>query len=251
MNQLNGRVAIVTGGVQGIGLGVSLCLAKAGANVVLAELVKENILAAASKIEETGVQVLGVQTDVTDASSVDHLVRATMERFGRIDILVNNAGVVNANHISKQTEADYDAVLDVNLKGTFLCCTRVVEEMGKRNTGAIVNIASMAAFRYTIPHVPYAASKAGIVALTRDLAVEVGQLGIRVNAIAPGSIETPGNRLSQIATGESDQERADRIKSIPLGRIGQPRDIGDAVVFLASDAAGYISGVTLPVTGGR
>ena len=109
----------------------------------------------------------------------------------------------------------------------------------------------MAAFRYTIPHVPYAASKAGIVALTRDLAVEVGQLGIRVNAIAPGSIETPGNRLSQIATGESDQERADRIKSIPLGRIGQPRDIGDAVVFLASDAAGYISGVTLPVTGGR
>ena len=205
MNQLNGRVAIVTGGVQGIGLGVSLCLARAGANVVLAELVKENILAASAKIEETGVQVLGVQTDVTDASSVDHLVRATMERFGRIDILVNNAGVVNANHISKQTEADYDAVLDVNL----------------------------------------------IVALTRDLAVEVGQLGIRVNAIAPGSIETPGNRLSQIATGESDQERADRIKSIPLGRIGQPRDIGDAVVFLASDAAGYISGVTLPVTGGR
>ena len=251
MNQLNGRVAIVTGGVQGIGLGVSLCLARAGANVVLAELVKENIPASVAKIEETGVQVFGVQTDVTDASSVDHLVRTAMERFGQIDILVNNAGLVNANHISKQTEADYDAVLDVNLKGTFLCCTRVGEEMGKRNTGAIVNIASMAAFRYTIPHVPYAASKAGIVALTRDLAVEVGQLGIRVNAIAPGSIETPGNRLSQIATGESDEEREKRIKSIPLGRIGQPRDIGDAVVFLASDAAGYISGVTLPVTGGR
>ena len=250
MNHLNGRVAIVTGGVQGIGLGVSLSLARAGAKVVLAELVEENIPAAVAEIEEIGVQAFGVQTDVTKANSVDRMVCATLERFGQIDILVNNAGLVNAKHISEQTEADYDAVLAVNLKGTFLCCTRVVQEMSKRNTGAIVNLASMAAFRYTIPHVPYSASKAGIVSLTSELAVEVGPMGIRVNAIAPGMIESPGNRLSQIETGESDQERAERIKAIPLGRIGQPRDIGDAVVFLVSDAAGYISGVTLPVTGG-
>ena len=251
MSQLAGRVAIVTGGVQGIGLGVSMCLARAGANVMLAELVERNIPAVVSEIERVGVKAYGVQTDVADSDSVDQMVRTTLKRFGQIDILVNNAGLVNAKHISQQTETDYDAVLDVNLKGTFLCCTRVMKEMGKRKKGAIVNIASMAAFRYTIPHVPYAASKAGIVALTRDLAVEVGRLGIRVNAIAPGSIESPGNSLSQIATGESDEERSERIKAIPLGRIGQPTDIGNAVVFLASDAAGYISGVTLPVTGGK
>ena len=156
MINLDGRVAIVTGGVQGIGLGVSLSLARAGANVVLAELVEERIPAAVAEIEEVGVQALGVQTDVTKASSVDHMVRATLERFGQIDILVNNAGLVIKKHISEQTEADYDAVLGTNLKGTFLCCMRVVEEMRKRNTGAIVNLASQAAFRYTIPHVPYA-----------------------------------------------------------------------------------------------
>ena len=171
MINLDGRVAIVTGGVQGIGLGVSLSLARAGANVVLAELVEERIPPAIAEIEKLGVQALGVQTDVTKADSVDHMVCATLERFGQIDILVNNAGLVIRKHISEQTEADYDAVLGVSLKGTFLCSARVVEEMRKRNKGAIVNLASQAAFRYTIPHVPYAAAKAGIVALTRDLAV--------------------------------------------------------------------------------
>ena len=246
MINLDGRVAIVTGGVQGIGLGVSLSLARAGANVVVAELVEERIPAAVAEIEEVGVQALGVQTDVTKASSVDHMVRATLERFGQIDILVNNAGLVIKKHISEQTEADYDAVLGANLKGTFLCCMRVVVEMRKRNTGAIVNLASQAAFRYTIPHVPYAAAKAGIVALTRDLAYEVGAMGIRVNAIAPGMIDSPGQHATN-----TEEEIAERVKAIPLQRIGQPRDIGDAVAFLASDAAGYISGITLPVTGGR
>ena len=189
---------------------------------------------------------MGVQTDVTSAESVDRMVRATLDRFGQIDILVNNAGVVIKKHIFEQTEADYDAVLDTNLKGMFLCCKRVVEEMSKRNTGAIVNLASHAAYRYTIPHVPYAASKAGVVALTRDLAYEVGPMGIRVNAVAPGSIDSPGWH-----TTNPDEDIADRIKDIPLGRVGQPRDVGDAVAFLASDAAGFISGILLPVTGGR
>ena len=246
MIKLDGRVAIVTGGVQGIGLGVSLSLARAGANVVVAELVEERIPPAIAEIEKLGVQAMGVQTDVTSAKSVDHMVRATLERFGQIDILVNNAGLVIKKHISEQTEADYDAVLGTNLKGTFLCCMRVVEEMRKRNTGAIVNLASQAAFRYTIPHVPYAAAKAGIVALTRDLAYEVGAMGIRVNAIAPGMIDSPGQHSTN-----TEEEISERVKAIPLQRIGQPRDVGDAVAFLASDAAGYISGITLPVTGGR
>ena len=245
MSQLNGRVAIVTGGVQGIGLGVSQSLARAGADVVLAEAVEERIPAAVAEIEALGAQALGVHTDVAKASSVDHMVRATLDRFGQIDILVNNAGVLVVKHFSEQTEADYDAVLDVNLKGVFLCCKRVVEEMCKRRTGAIVNIASVAAFHYTIAHVPYAASKAGVAALTRDLAYEVGPIGIRVNAIAPSSIETPMYRRSV-----TDERRAAMVNAIPVRRIGQPRDIGDAVAFLVSDAAGFITGITLPVTGG-
>ena len=245
MSQLNGRVAIVTGGVQGIGLGVSESLARAGASVVLAEAVEERIPAAVAEVEALGAQALGVQTDVARASSVDRMVRTTLERFGQIDILVNNAGAIVVKHFSDQTEADYDAVLDVNLKGVFLCCKRVVEEMRKRRTGAIVNIASVAAFHYTIAHVPYAASKAGVAALTRDLAYEVGPMGIRVNGIAPSSIETPMFNRSV-----PDERKADMVNAIPVRRIGQPRDIGDAVAFLVSDAAGFITGVTLPVTGG-
>ena len=225
---------------------MGLSLARAGANMVVPELVEGDIRAAVAEIEEVGVQALGVQTDVTKASSLDHMVRATLERFGQIDILINNAGLVIRNPISERTEADYDAVLGVNLKGTFLCCKRVVEKMRNRRTGAIVNIASIAAFRYTIPRVPYAASKAGIVALTRDLAYEAGPMGIRVNAIAPGSISTPG-----MGTSLTGEEIMEMLKAVPLGRMGQPRDIGDVVAFLASDAAGYITEVTFPVMGGR
>ena len=172
MTQLDGRVAIVTGGVQGIGQGVALSLARAGANIVVAEAVQERIPPAVASLEALGVQALGVQTDVTQAEAVDRLVRQTLDRFGHIDILVNNAGIVVVKRMRDQTEADWDRVLDVNLKGVFLCCHRVVQEMEKQGSGAIVNIASIAALHYTVPHVPYAASKAGVVALTRDLAYE-------------------------------------------------------------------------------
>lgn len=245
MTQLDGRVAIVTGGVQGIGLGVALSLARAGANIVLAEAAADRIPQAVSQIEALGGQAFGVQTDVTQASSVDHMIQETLSRFGKIDVLANNAGVVIVKGILDQTEADWDTVLDVNLKGVFLCCKQVVPEMQKQGSGAIVNIASIAAFHYTVPHVPYAASKAGVAALTRDLAYEVAPMGIRVNAIAPGPIETP-----MMNAALTEEQKVAYAKTVPVGRIGQPQDIGDAAVFLASDAASFVTGVTLPVAGG-
>jgi NAD(P)-dependent dehydrogenase (short-subunit alcohol dehydrogenase family) len=245
MTRLDGRVAIVTGAGQGIGHGVALCLAQAGARVVAADAVSARAAQTAADIRALGGQALGVQVDVTRADSVNSLVYSTFTHFGRIDILVNNAGVVVVKPIAEQTEADWDRVLDVNLKGVFLCCHRVVQEMVKQKSGAIVNIASIAAFHYTVPHVPYAASKAGVVAITRDLAYEVARHGVRVNAIAPGPIETP-----MMSSALTQQQKEAYAKSIPLTRLGQPRDIGNAVVFLASDDASFITGATLPVSGG-
>jgi NAD(P)-dependent dehydrogenase (short-subunit alcohol dehydrogenase family) len=213
-------------------------------SLIVADQAPERIAPVVAEIEALGVKALGVPTDVSRADDVKRMVQLAIERFGRIDILVNNAGRLVVKALVEQTEEEWDRVVDVNLKGVFLCCRYVLPEMIARKRGAIVNIASIAAFHVTVPHVPYAASKAGVVALTRDLAYEVGRLGIRVNAIAPGPIETPMARIV------SDEQRQAIAKNILLGRMGQPEDIGEAAVFLASDAASYITGATLPVSGG-
>jgi 3-oxoacyl-[acyl-carrier protein] reductase len=241
---LGDRVAIVTGAGRGIGRGIARCLARAGVEVAVVDQAEDRIAGVVAEVESLGRRGLGISADVARAGDVKRVVGETLERFGKIDLLVNNAGVVVVRRMIEQTEEDWDRVLDVNLKGAFLCCREVVPEMIARKRGAIVNIASIAAFHVTVPHVPYAASKAGLVALTRDLAYEVGRHGIRVNAIAPGPIETPMARIA------SEEQRQRIAGNIPLGRIGQPEDIGNAVVFLASDAAGFITGATLPVSGG-
>jgi 3-oxoacyl-[acyl-carrier protein] reductase len=208
-----------------------MCLARAGAHVVIADSVLERIASVTSTVEDLGVQAMGVATDVSRSDEVNRMIQRTVDRFGKIDILVNNAGTLVVKPMVEQTEEEWDRVLDVNLKGVFLCCRQVLPEMIARKHGAIVNIASIAAFHVTVPHVPYAASKAGVVALTRDLAYEVGRLGIRVNAIAPGPIETPMVGII------SDEQRQAIAKNILLGRMGKPEDIDNAAVFLASDAA--------------
>jgi NAD(P)-dependent dehydrogenase (short-subunit alcohol dehydrogenase family) len=221
-----------------------MCLARAGAHLVIADQASGLIAVAVAEVEGCGVHALGVPTDVSRGEDVKRMVQQTIERFGKIDILVNNAGRVVVKPMVEQSEADWDHVVDVNLKGVFLCCRYVVPEMIARNRGAIVNIASIAAFHVTVPHVPYAASKAGVVALTRDLAYEVARYGIRVNAIAPGPIQTPMSRAV------SAEQRQAVTRTIPLGRMGQPEDIGEAAAFLVSDAASFITGATLPVSGG-
>lgn len=241
---LTDRVAIVTGAAQGIGRGIAVAMAQAGADVVVADVNEDGARDAARELEQMGSRALALAADVTDGAHVDNLMEQTVSHFGRLDVLVNNAGVVILKAIEETSDAEWDRVLDTNLKGTFLCCRSALPHLERDGGGSIVNISSIAAFAFTTPHISYAASKAGISALTRDLACEVARKRIRVNAIAPGPIETA------MFDSLTQAQRDAHAEKVPVGRLGKTKDIGDAAVFLASEAAGFITGVTLPVTGG-
>jgi 3-oxoacyl-[acyl-carrier protein] reductase len=243
--KLKNKVAIVTGAGQGIGKEIALSLAREGAKVVVSDIT-DKIYDVVKEIEGLGSQALAIKTDVSNSKQTEELAKNTIEKFGRVDILVNNAGIFPFKSFLEMKEEDWDKVLNVNLKGVFNCTKAVTPMMVKQKYGKIVNIASIAGTRVGylgLTH--YCASKAGIAGFTKALALELSSYKINVNAIAPGEIETPG------ATGAMDEKtRKGFIESVPLKRFGQPIDIANLAVFLASDESSYITGECIVVDGG-
>ena len=244
MFSLKDKVALVTGASQGIGRATSLALAEAGANVAATARTLDKLAVLATEIKEAGGQALAVPMDVSDAGSVKNGFQHVIENFGRIDILVNNAAITRDMLELRMKLEDWEAVLRTNLTGAHLCIQQALSGMIRQRFGRIINIASVVAETGNPGQANYVASKAGLIGLTRAIAVEVASRGITVNAVAPGFIERP-------MTDPLPQELKDKLKSlIPLGRFGSARDVATPIVFLASDEAGYITGHVLDVNGG-
>ena len=245
--RLAGKVALVTGAQQGIGKAIALAYGREGASVVINYL--DNQAAAeeiASQIRTLGQRAVPMAGDVARAADVRRMVEAG-ESLGGIDILVNNAGIFPRVEFLDMTEVQWDEVLNVNLKGTFLCTQAVAQKLVERGrTGAVINLASSAAFRSSPRGVHYVASKAGIVGVTRATALELAPYRVRVNAIAPGTTDTAQPRY-----GMSEEELQAAGRQVPLGRMGTPEDVADLAVFLASEEARHITGQTLHVNGGQ
>jgi 3-oxoacyl-[acyl-carrier protein] reductase len=243
---LVGKVAIVTGGGRGIGQSICERFAAEGAHVVVADIDGEPAEAVAGAIRGREGNAVAVRCDVTDANSAQLLTRTALDSFGAIDILVNNAGFTRDMRIAKMAEADWDAVIDVVLKGAYQCTRAVVPVMIERNSGRIINISSRAHLGNP-GQANYSAAKAGLLGFTRAMSLEVGRHFITVNAVAPGIVETDAVR----SLPHFENIRANAEKTLAIPRMGQVSDVADAVAFLASERAGYISGEVLHVTGGR
>jgi 3-oxoacyl-[acyl-carrier protein] reductase len=243
---LSNKVAIVTGSARGIGKAIALKLAEVGADVVV-----NDIAAAADALEGTAKEIralnrkaLAVTADVSSSADVARLIEAAATTMGRIDILVNNAGVTRDSLLMRMSDEDWDTVLNIDLKSAFLCTRAVLRLMMKQRWGRIVSIASVVGIMGNAGQANYASAKAGIIGLTRSIAKEVGSRGITANAIAPGFIET---RMTEQL---DEKQRQALVQRIPLGSIGTPRDVAEAVAFLASEEAKYITGQVLGIDGG-
>ena len=235
------KVAIITGARQGIGFGIALDLAQAGYDIVLSDIDTASVEAAANTIQIEGIQAIGIAADVSNKAQVDNLITKTIEQFGRVDVLVNNAGIYPFKAFQDLEEADWDKVMDVNLKGIFLTSQAVSKVLPEG--GRIIHISSIASLVGFQGLTHYCASKGGVNGFTRALALELASKNITVNSVAPGAIETPGAQMSEEAKQQT-------IPNIPLQRIGKPEDIAHMVTFLASDKASYITGQTFVVDGG-
>ena len=245
MFELTGKTAVVTGGSRGIGRAICLKLAGQGANIVL------NYAGNAAAAEETraacealGVRALAVQGDVADPAACNALIDTAIEAFGQVDILVCNAGITRDNLLMRMSDEEFQKVIDTNLKGTFHCMRAVIRPMMKKRRGRIISISSVVGLMGNAGQINYAASKAGVIGMTRSLAREVASRGITVNAVAPGFIRTD---MTDVL---SDAVKEGILRSIPLGKLGEAEDVANTVLFLASDEAAYITGQVLCVDGG-
>ena len=242
---LSDKVALVTGASRGIGRAVALALAQSGAQVVInyrgQQQAADEVVAA---IKDTGGQAIAVQADVSQAADVERLIKETTDAYGRIDILINNAGITRDNLLLRMKDDEWDDVLATNLRGTFLLTKAVLRPMMKARWGRIITISSVVGLAGNAGQANYAAAKAGLIGFSKSVAREMASRNITANVIAPGFVET------DITKDLSDEIKKNAVDAIPLGRFGQPDDVAAAVVFLASDLAGYITGQTLAVDGG-
>src|SRR5664280_883343 len=244
MNELTNQVAVVTGAGRGIGQAIALKLAAAGANVACVDLKLEFCTETVEKATALGVKAWGFAANVAEAASVDAAVEQIVAATGKVDILVNNAGITKDGLLMRMSEADWDAVLDINLKGTFLFTKGFSRAFLKQRSGRIVNIASVIGLIGNAGQCNYAASKAGVIGLTTSVARELASRGVTANAIAPGFIQTA------MTDKLSPEQREGITKQIPLASLGQAEDVAEAVLFFASPAAHYITGQVLAVDGG-
>jgi len=243
--KLRGRIALVTGAGRGIGKATAMFLAREGANMVVNDMDLQLARETADEIRAIGCEALAIKADVSDKNEVVRMIDMVIKNFGKIDILVNNAGIFSSVPLIDITEDEWNKMMEVNLKGVFLCSQVVMKFMIRQRSGKIVNIASLAGKVggiYAGAH--YAASKAGVICLTKSLAKQLAQYNINVNAVAPALIETDMMKDWPMQVKES------LLKQVPLGRFGTPNEVAEAVLFLVSEGANYITGATIDVNGG-
>ncbi len=250
MGKLDGRVAFVTGAGRGIGAATALRLAEDGARVVLADIDPEGCQQVAAEIEQAGSQALAITCNVADREAVEAAVAQGVERFGRLDILVNNAGVLRDNLLFKMSDDDWETVMNVHLKGAFLCSRAAQAHMVQQKYGRIISLSSVSALGNR-GQANYSTAKAGLQGLTRTLAIELGPFGVTANAVAPGFIDTEMTRATARRQGHDPQQVIEMAsKSIPVRRVGQPRDVANVICFLASEESSYVTGQIIYVAGG-
>ena len=252
-NRLADRTAIVTGAARGMGYAIAGALLLEGAKVAIVDIDEDAIKAAVHELDPEATSAIGRSVDVSNKSKVMEFVREVKSLWGQIDILVNNAGgaLHTPHRLEEIEEKHWDLVVNVNLKGAFLFCQAVIPSLAERGKGSIINMSALAGhWRASLAGVQYTAAKAGLEGLTRQLAYDWGNAGIRVNAVAP-TVTMTGDRIRSLWDGKSKSDQEKVLASIPLGRLGTPEEVAAAVVFLASDESSYITGITVDIAGGR
>ncbi len=242
--RLKDKVALITGGARGIGQAIAMVFAKEGADIVVADVNLELAGKTAADIQALGRKALPLEMDVTDYAKVEEGVNKILDKFGKVDILVNNAGITKDNLLLRMSQAEWDAVINVNLKGTFNCIKAVSRPMVKQRSGRIISIASIIGLMGNCGQANYAASKAGIIALTKTVAKELASRNINANAVAPGFIQT------DMTAKLPEDVKAKMMEAIPMAKLGTPQDVANVCLFLASEESSYITGQTIIVDGG-